>query len=109
MRIGIRYSRAIAAPKPPAIDERSWRIFTDCRHKEHSLETIGRTYQLSPEQVRRIVAEVEAQLGRNGEGSARQVALESPVEDLGLSVRTRNALRAVGCKTVEDALRLDLS
>ena len=34
---------------------------------------------------------------------------ESPVEDLGLSVRTRNALRGIGCVTVADVLALDLS
>jgi hypothetical protein len=33
---------------------------------------------------------------------------ESPLEALGLSVRTRNALKGVGCSTVEDVLRLDI-
>lgn len=37
------------------------------------------------------------------------ILLKSPVEDLGLSVRTRNALRGIGCVTVEDVLGLDLS
>ena len=37
------------------------------------------------------------------------IGLESAVEDLGLSVRTRNALRAIGCDTVEHVLALDLS
>jgi len=37
------------------------------------------------------------------------IRLESTVEDLGLSVRTRNALRGIGCDTVEDILELDLS
>jgi DNA-directed RNA polymerase alpha subunit len=40
---------------------------------------------------------------------AKLIGLESVVEDLGLSVRTRNALRAIGCDTVEDVLELDLS
>jgi DNA-directed RNA polymerase alpha subunit len=39
----------------------------------------------------------------------KPIALESAVEDLGLSVRTRNALRAIGCDTVEDVLELDLA
>jgi hypothetical protein len=38
----------------------------------------------------------------------RFIGLESAVEDLGLSVRTRNALRGIGCDTVEDVLELDL-
>jgi hypothetical protein len=42
------------------------------------------------------------------EGDPRVISLESAVEDLGLSVRTRNALRAIGCDTVENVLALDL-
>jgi hypothetical protein len=38
----------------------------------------------------------------------RPLADESPVENLRLSMRTRNALRAVGCVTIADVLRLDL-
>jgi Bacterial RNA polymerase, alpha chain C terminal domain len=37
------------------------------------------------------------------------ISFASPVEDLGLSVRTRNALRGIGCDTLEDLLGLDLS
>jgi hypothetical protein len=36
------------------------------------------------------------------------LADESPIESLKLSVRTRNALRGVGCGTIGDVLRLDL-
>jgi DNA-directed RNA polymerase alpha subunit len=42
------------------------------------------------------------------EGDPKVISLESAVEDLGLSVRTRNALRAIGCDTVENVLALDL-
>jgi HAMP domain-containing protein len=44
-----------------------------------------------------------------GAGAPKFIALESTVEDLGLSVRTRNALRGIGCDTVEDILELDLA
>jgi hypothetical protein len=43
-----------------------------------------------------------------GAHNGRFIGLESAVEDLGLSVRTRNALRGIGCDTVEDILELDL-
>ena len=33
---------------------------------------------------------------------------DSALEELGLSMRTRNALRGIGCDTVEDVLELDL-
>jgi hypothetical protein len=36
------------------------------------------------------------------------LSADSPLEALGLSVRTRNALKGVGCATVEDVLRLDI-
>lgn len=39
----------------------------------------------------------------------KSIVPQSPVEDLGLSVRTRNALRGIGCDTVEDLLGLDLA
>ena len=41
--------------------------------------------------------------------SVHTAADRSPMEELGLSVRARNALRAVGCNTIEDVLRLDAS
>jgi hypothetical protein len=44
-----------------------------------------------------------------GEHPPKFIGLESAVEDLGLSVRTRNALRGIGCDTVEDILELDLA
>jgi DNA-directed RNA polymerase alpha subunit len=53
--------------------------------------------------------ELETQLWRVPVSEPKSTALESPVEDLGLSVRTRNALRGIGCDTVEDLLGLDLS
>jgi hypothetical protein len=36
-------------------------------------------------------------------------ARDTALENLGLSVRTRNALKSVGCGTVADVLRLDLA
>ena len=37
------------------------------------------------------------------------IRLDSPIEDLDVSVRTRNALRSIGCGTVGHVLLLDLS
>ena len=40
--------------------------------------------------------------------SAPALPVESPLEELGLSVRARNALKSVGCNTIADVLKLDL-
>lgn len=37
------------------------------------------------------------------------ISVESRLEELGLPVRARNALRAAGCQTIADLLRLDLA
>jgi hypothetical protein len=39
---------------------------------------------------------------------ARAIADHLPLDDLGLSVRIRNALKSVGCSSIGDVLRLDL-
>jgi hypothetical protein len=92
-----------------AIAERSWAIFTAYYYEERSLEEIAGTWRMSPEQVGRIVAEVDAQIGRVRGPGNRILAPESPVEDLSLSVRTRNSLRSLGCHTIDDILQLNLS
>jgi len=40
---------------------------------------------------------------------AKGIGQEVSIEELGLSVRARNALHASGCQTVGDTLRLDLN
>src|SRR5690349_1388489 len=40
--------------------------------------------------------------------SVAALPVESPLEELGLSVRARNALKGVGCNTIADVLKLDL-
>ena len=104
-----RHSRGVACPRPCAIRKRNWAIFNAYCYEERSIDEIGLVYRLSPHQVRRIVDQVEAQLGQVDGVDAKSLALESAVEDLGLSVRARNALRSIGCTTVQDVLRLDLS
>lgn len=109
MRQRSGHSQRIATPTHLAIHERNWAIFSAYCYEGRPLSEIGRTYRLSPNQVRRIVDEVEARHGRVRAAEAESRGLESAVEDLGLRVRARNALRRLECNTVEDVLRLDLS
>jgi hypothetical protein len=55
--------------------------------------------------------EVDARLesARSQEAAGKPIGLDSPIEDLALSSRARNALRSLGCDSVRDVLRLDLS
>src|SRR4051794_9716 len=52
---------------------------------------------------------MESSLPHDPADAARPVSAESRLEDLGLPVRARNALRAAGCHTIDDVLRLDLA
>jgi hypothetical protein len=58
-----------------------------------------------------MLYEVDVRLeeSRKTRSAARPVVLESPIEDLSLSSRARNAIRRLGCGTVKDVLELDLS
>jgi Bacterial RNA polymerase, alpha chain C terminal domain len=57
--------------------------------------------------LKRLRAGVDAQFA--SVAVAEPVVLESPIENLALSSRARNALRSLGCNSVQDILRLDLS
>jgi DNA-binding IclR family transcriptional regulator len=91
------------------IDERMWSIFIAYSQKHQTLSEISREYGLPVTRVRRIVRQLEAEVGRIGPAGTGALDVESAIEDLGLPVRTRNALRGVGCTTIGDIMRLDLS
>jgi hypothetical protein len=57
--------------------------------------------------LHRVDAEIVSAMG--GVPRGKPVMLESPIEDLVSSSRARNALRSLGCATVQDVLQLDLS
>jgi DNA-directed RNA polymerase alpha subunit len=52
---------------------------------------------------------MESSTSHDPADAARPISTESRLEDLGLPVRARNALRAAGCQTIADVLRLDLA
>jgi hypothetical protein len=101
----------MACSKPAAIDENKWAIFSAYFHDGLSVKAIGAVAGLSPAQVSHMLYEVDARLEAERRAGAvgSRVALESPIEDLALSLRARNALRSLGCDRVRDALEVDLS
>jgi hypothetical protein len=104
-----RYSESNQLPGFITIDGRSWAIFVAYSQKNLTLEEVGRTYGLPAHRVRRIVHQVERDLGQVGSPEQDPLDVESAIERLGLPVRTCNALGAIGCKTIGDVQRLDLS
>ena len=97
-----RYPGSDEFPGVSTIDERSWAIFVAYSQKDLDDRRDRASHRLSLQQVRRIVHQVELEIGRAGPNEAGTLEIASPVEALGLPVRTRNALRGIGCNTVED-------
>ena len=93
--------------KPAFIDEQSWTIFTAYVYEERSLRDMRDRGGLSLSRLRQVLYEVDAELERAQ--SVESVTLQSAIEELELSNRSRNALRRLGCRTVNDILQLDLS
>jgi Bacterial RNA polymerase, alpha chain C terminal domain len=110
-RLRAKYAGKQPADRPVSIDAQKWAIFTWYFYEGLSLRGIGVREGLSSSRVSRMLYEVDAGLDatrRTGpEGKA--VVLESPIEDLALSSRARNAIHRLGCDTVKDVLELDLS
>lgn len=110
-RLRAKYVGKQPADRPASIDAQRWAIFTWYVYEGLSLGGIGVRTGLSSSRVSRILYEVDAGLdaARRTGTEAKAVVLESPIEDLALSSRARNAIHRLGCGTVKDVLELDLS
>lgn len=99
-----KYADRPAAQRPPSIDARSWKIFTELVYQKRPLSALCQTANRTPQQIRQIVLEVDAEL----EPPTSPFTAESPIESLDLSVRSRNALHRLGCQTIGQVNDLDL-
>jgi hypothetical protein len=110
-RMRTKYAGKQPAARPASIDAQSWTVFTEYCYEGLSLSAIGVRAGLSPSRVSRVLHEVDAQLDAADRTltETKLVVLESPIEDLPLSSRARNAIHRLGCDTVKDVLQLDLS
>ena len=97
--------------RPFFIDEPSWAIFRDYISGDGSLHATRGEGAISPSRLRQILYQVDAQmdLPRGSELEWNSITPQSPIEDLALSVRARNALHNLGCRNVGDVLQLNLS
>lgn len=105
-----KYAAMSLPQRPFFVDERSWMIFRDYVGGMKSLKEVGDKEGIRPARVRRILRQVDAQLTlpRASETAWNAITLQSPLEDLALSLRARNALHHFGCRDVQDVLRLNL-
>jgi hypothetical protein len=110
-RLRAKYAGKQPFPKPAAIDGHRWAIFTAYCHGGLTSREIGESAGISPSRVCQVLYEVDARLesARRAGAGGKPIVLDSPIEDLALSSRARNALRSLGCDSVQDVLRLDLS
>jgi hypothetical protein len=110
-RLRAKYAGKQPAARPASVDAQRWAVFTGYFYEGLSMGGIGVRSGLSPSRVSRMLYEVDARLdaARCVEPEMRPVVLESPIEDLPLSSRARNAIHRLGCGTVKDVLELDLS
>ena len=106
-----KYSGALDGDRPHHIDELDWRLFVAHVRDGRSLQEISRESGLSAFKVGAIVSQIDHDLEAPRSASSAQniVAAGSPLEDLALSMRARNALREIGCVTVGDVLAKDFT
>lgn len=93
--------------RPAAVAESDWGIFTACIHEKRPLMVVSRNLGVPPATLRDSLARVESLMEPPTAHAA--VTPDRPLEDLRLSVRARNALHRLGCRTVEDVFKLDFS
>jgi DNA-directed RNA polymerase alpha subunit len=85
-------------------------VFTNYVYEKRSLAMLGKLTRRTPGQIRRILFEVDQSLASSNAPAPRGgLTADSPIEALDLSVRSRNALRRLGCGTIGDLTALDLT
>jgi len=115
-----KYAMRPALDRPASIDEPSWAVFTEYMYRKRSLSVVAKLTKRTPAQVRRTLFAIDAELPSSSALdstaalSPRELELaaltkDSPIEALDLSVRSRNALHRLGCKTVGEVNALDLT
>lgn len=106
-----RYKEKASMDRPFFIDEGDWALFSAHVFGGRTLRELGQELGVSGTHLRGVITQVDRilQLPRSSDSQWRDLTPESPIEDLILSMRSRNTLRELGCRTVEDLLRPDFN
>lgn len=97
--------------RPDSVDELSWRAFLAYVRDAKTLAEISAELGLPAFGAGRMVLRVDKELSHHSRQAdqKKRTALDSPIEVLGLSMRSRNALRKLGCDTIQSLLDRDFS
>lgn len=106
-----KYAKEPAREKPFFIDRRSWALFVEHVYGGETFQAVGLRAGVSAGRAKQIVYKVDHDLSLPRHSHAEWVGIteQSPLEDLELSIRARHILLDMGCRTVGDLLRADLS
>ena len=104
-RLRDKHADSPLSERPSAIDERNWAVFTECIYQKRPVSAVAKLAKRTPSQVRQTLIEVDVQLT----STKTNLTADSPVEALDISVRSRNALRRLGCSTIGEVNKLDLT
>ena len=106
----IKYRDWVDEKRPFFVDEESWAMFIAHVRDGRSLTAIAAESRLPVFRVSQALARVDRGMDLpRGEGDAANgITLDSPIEDLRLSLRAENALRESGCDTVRSVLERDI-
>lgn len=104
-----RHARRAAGTRPPFIDEPSWNAFVAHVLEGKSMRDIAHDFGLSTPTIEVTVLRVARtlEMPRPEEAWSGAIGLDSPIEDLALSGRARNALRKAGCSTIRSLVEMD--
>lgn len=111
MTLREKHFNTLESGRPYFVDEQSWGIFVAHVRDGRTIRDIARDTGLSSSKIGMMIARVERELDiprPPGAGSGA-LTLDSPIEDLSLSGRARNALRKAGCATIRSLVERDFS
>jgi Bacterial RNA polymerase, alpha chain C terminal domain len=111
MALRVKYSGALNGDRPHLVDESDWRLFLAHVRDGRSLQEISRESGLSAFKVGAIISQIDRDLDipESSPGNRNAMTADSPIENLALSMRARNALHEIGCVTAGDVLEKDFT
>src|SRR4051794_31228344 len=105
-----KYQGRVIEERPYFVDEKNWAMFVAHVRDGRTLSDIAAESGLPSFRVAQALSRVDRiiDLPRENGGAATGITLDSPIQDLGLSLRAENALRESGFDTVRSVVERDI-